>query len=332
MNQNHLKSLCLHFNLGFPKQEPQRVHGGLLHVMWRLNTDKASFAIKQLSKDIVLTDESVIKNYELSERIASRFAALGIPGVFAIEKFGKYLFMTNGIGFLVYPWVDAIALDKDAVSIPQVLEVARILSKIHLMNLNVPEIEDAEFDIYDNNKIVAFVGLAKKQNLPFSADLMENLVALLEINKNYHSAISILKNHTVVSHGDLDQKNVLWDDSMNPILIDWECVRRVNPTYEIINAALDWSGITTIFDKDLFGEMISTYKGVGGIIDQGILEAVFYGVLGNWINWMVYNIQRASNQQDPEQQKIGTEQVSQVLLTILRLKRLIPELIRSISK
>ena len=67
MNQNHLKSLCQHFNLGHQKQEPERVHGGLLHTMWRLNTDKASFAIKQLSKDIDLTDDRVIKNYVTSQ-------------------------------------------------------------------------------------------------------------------------------------------------------------------------------------------------------------------------------------------------------------------------
>ena len=69
--------------------------------MWRLNTNKASFAIKQLSKDIVLTDERVIKNYELSERIASHFVALGVPAVSAIEKSDKYLFIINGTGFLV---------------------------------------------------------------------------------------------------------------------------------------------------------------------------------------------------------------------------------------
>ncbi|WBV68636.1 hypothetical protein PGH46_17525 [Legionella pneumophila] len=117
MNSNHIKRLCQHFNLGDPTQEPQRVSGGLLHIMWQLNTDKGSFAIKQLSKDINLTDYHVIRNYELSENIASGFIALGIPAVTAIEKSGKHLFIINETGFLVYPWVNAKALDKDAVSV-----------------------------------------------------------------------------------------------------------------------------------------------------------------------------------------------------------------------
>jgi hypothetical protein len=39
----------------------------LLHIMWRLDTDKGSYAIKQLSKDIDLQDNQVIKNYELPD-------------------------------------------------------------------------------------------------------------------------------------------------------------------------------------------------------------------------------------------------------------------------
>ena len=77
--------------------------------------DKGSYAIKQLSKDIDLQDDQVIKNYEFSESIASRFSALGIPAVSAIENTGQYLFMGDETGFLLYPWVDAKALDQNAV-------------------------------------------------------------------------------------------------------------------------------------------------------------------------------------------------------------------------
>ncbi len=54
MNQTHIRQVSQHFDLGTPTQAPTRVHGGLLHIMWRLDTDKGSYAIKQLSKDIDL--------------------------------------------------------------------------------------------------------------------------------------------------------------------------------------------------------------------------------------------------------------------------------------
>ena len=72
--------------------------------------------------------------------------------------------------------------------------------------------------------------------------------------------------------------------------------------------------------------MLRTYQQAGGSIDNSVVEAAFYGVMGNWINWMVYNIKRAICSQDEEQKQTGIEQVNQVLSTILRVKKLMPEL------
>ncbi len=57
MNPNSLNQIVLHFNLGDPLQPLVRVYGGLLHKMWRLDTNKGSYAIKQLSKAIDLKNE-----------------------------------------------------------------------------------------------------------------------------------------------------------------------------------------------------------------------------------------------------------------------------------
>jgi hypothetical protein len=122
--------------------------------MWRLDTDKGSYASKQLSKDIDLKNERVIKNYEFSEKIASRFSALGIPDVPAIENTGQYLFMIEETGFLVYPWVDAKALDQHAVSEHHALKIATILAKMHYLNLDEPEITQPEFYTHTDQNIL----------------------------------------------------------------------------------------------------------------------------------------------------------------------------------
>ncbi|MGE0207183.1 MAG: phosphotransferase, partial [Candidatus Babeliales bacterium] len=154
---------------------------------------------------------------------------------------------------------------------------------------------------------------------------------LLDINENYINAIDILRGNIVISHGDLDQKNVMWTDENQPLLIDWESARKLNPTYEIINAALDWSGITTGFNKELFCSMIYAYKEAGGIIDMRYIDAAFWGVLGNWINWMVYNIKRVIEPQNFEEKKLGEAQVHQVLPTILNIYKVKHELINVIN-
>ncbi|WPY00716.1 Putative aminoglycoside phosphotransferase C-terminal domain protein [Candidatus Trichorickettsia mobilis] len=123
---------------------------------------------------------------------------------------------------------------------------------------------------------------------------------------------------------------MLWTDKKQPLLIDWESARKLNPTYEIVNAALDWSGVTTNLKINLFHKMLKSYSESGGLIEKCMVEAAFYGVMGNWINWTVYNINRAINQTDLEQKNIEIEQVMQVLPTILRVKTLMPELISEI--
>ncbi|MDP3269641.1 MAG: aminoglycoside phosphotransferase family protein [Legionella sp.] len=327
MKNYQIESICSYFKLGMPTKPPKRIYGGLLHVMWHLQTDKNIYAVKQLSKDINLSDDHIVENYNLTEHIASQFIQKGIPAVCATEQAGNYLFIIDDVGFLVYPWIVAKALDKDIVSESPALQIAVILARLHEINLQVPEILEPEYDIHTNDNLIALTQRAEEYRCSFSMLLNMHLADLLSANTAYHQAVPVLKKHSVVSHGDLDQKNVLWDKANNPILIDWECARKLNPTYEIVNGSLDWSGITTQFNPELFNKMIQTYKIAGGIINKSDFEASFYDVLGNWINWFAYNIERSCNPIDSEQRLMGIEQVTQVIPTILRINDLIKKLV-----
>ncbi len=330
MNQKHLKHLSKHFNLDQQVQTPERIHGGLLHIMWSLDTDKGSYAIKQLSKDIDLKNQQIIKNYELSEEIASRFVAQGIPGVCAIAQSGKYLFMIDETGFLVYPWVNAKALDQHAVSEPHALKITTILAKMHCLNLDEPEITQPEFYTHTNQKILELLDRAESFTCPFATNLRKNQKNILAANEAYQNAIPILKTGIIVSHGDLDQKNVLWDNSNNPIIIDWESACKINPTYDLINTAFYWSGITSNFDMALFFKMIEAYQKAGGIINKEHVVAACDGAF-SWIGWLVYNIERSCARGESEHKNVGIEQVHQTLATILRLQMVMPKVIKIIE-
>ena len=206
--------------------------------------------------------------------------------------------------------------------------------RLRPINLEVPEIVGTEFGIHTNDKILELINKAESLNCPFANDLRRNQDKIFAINDAYQNAIPILKQEIIVSHGDLDQKNVLWDVYDNPILIDWESACKVNPTYDIINTAFYWSGITTDnFNQALFIEIIRSYQRSGGIINQNHVEAAFYGTY-SWLGWMVYNIERACKT-DPSslnQKEIGVEQVQQTLQTILKLNFVIPKLITLVEE
>ncbi|HAT8893442.1 TPA: aminoglycoside phosphotransferase family protein [Legionella pneumophila] len=330
MNKTQLEIICKKLNIQIPGEPPKRVYGGLLHKMWYLESNNFKFAVKQLNDRIQLTEE-VRFQYELTEEIAFQFSQHNIPAVHAIKTENNYLIFSEVEAFLVYPWITAKALDKDAISEIHALKIAALLAKIHRINLNIPELSAQEFDIHPNEKISVLIDQSASQNLVFKEQLKSNQGIIIELNDLYQKAIPILQSSSVVSHGDLDQKNVLWDKNNAPFLIDWESARKLNPTYEIVNCALDWSGITTpLFHKPLFIKMLRTYASSGITINHAHLEAAFYGVLGNWINWLVYNIERSFSS-DKEQQNIGIEQVLQVLPTIIQVKMNSTELIQLVT-
>ena len=331
MNRSQLETICKKLKINQPCDLPQRVYGGLLHKMWYLECNGSQFAVKQLNSRIQLTEE-VKSQYELTEEIAFLFSKHTIPAIHALKIENNYLILSEDEAFLVYPWIAAKALDKDAISEVHALKIAAFLAKIHCINLNVPELSAQEFDIHPNEKISVLIDQSASQNLVFKEQLKSNQRIIIELNELYQKVIPILQSSSVVSHGDLDQKNVLWDKNDTPFLIDWESARKLNPTYEIVNCALDWSGITTpLFHKPLFIKMLKTYAFSGITIDHEHLEAAFYGVLGNWINWLVYNIERSFSS-DKEQQDISIEQVLQVLPTIIQVKASITELTQLVTR
>lgn len=135
MSPNQLVEICRAFNLGNPIGRPERVYGGLLHLMWKVNTDNGTYAIKQLSQDIDLKDEGVRKNYELTERIALRFSKQGVTAINSIEKEGAHLIEAGKNSFLIYPWVEVYAFYKDLVSKPHALKIFKIIAKMHKIKI-----------------------------------------------------------------------------------------------------------------------------------------------------------------------------------------------------
>ncbi len=331
MTPQQLSKICKDFDLGAPFSKPMSVEGGLLHRMWKIETERGVYAIKELSPHINLQDQRIYSNYELTEEIAERFVKQGIPAIAAFQFHGKHLLEIEGSYFLMYPWVNAQAIDSKVISESHALKITRVLAKIHHINLAVPRPEDAHSEPYTTEQLLTTLKKAEEFHCPFAADLRMYQQELIAIKNAYVCSVEPLKQYMVMTHGDLDQKNVLWDAQGSPILIDWEAATFLNPTYDLINTALYWSGITTEqFDQTLFIKMIEAYLKAGGIIDYALLPASLNGAC-SWIHWFVYNIERSCSPGEAEQKKRGIEQVNQTLATMLRLWKAMPDLLRALG-
>ncbi len=331
MKNKFLIEICKIFDLGASTATPTRVHGGLLHRMWKIQTTKGIYAVKQLSSDINLQDEAINNNYELTEEIAARFVKQGIPAIAALKYQDKHLLEIEGSYFLVYLWVNATAIDSKVISEMHALKMAEILAKIHQINLAVPQPKDSHSELYTTEQLLNIIKKAEESHCPFAADLRAREQDLIAIKDAYVRSVEPLKQHRVMTHGDLDQKNVLWDEDKQPILIDWEAATFLNPTYDLINTALYWSGIITEqFDQALFVKMIAAYQKAGGVIDYALLPISLDGACA-WIHWLVYNIERSCVSGESEQKTMGIEQVNQTLATLLRLRKATPNLLLALG-
>ena len=326
-NNAHLEALCSRLDLGAPGGPLKRVYGGLQHTMWRLDTAYGSYAIKQLSEDADLADPAAGKHFNTTESLAAAFAARGVPAVFAHSAGGDFLQLIDGAGYLVYGWREGTTLGIERVSEEHALVVARMLAGMHRLNLAFPDLEPQDFDVHSEDNITMVVEFAGALQAPLADTLQRALPTFLEIVDAQPGAIGTLERHLVACHGDLDQKNVLWDSDGKPALIDWESARRLNPTYEALLEALNWSGIWSRFEPAICRRFIAAYEEAGGVIEQEAVAASYHCILGDWLYWLMHNVGRCLGLENVQQRAAAESQVAFSLAVLQRIMDHVPQLL-----
>ena len=306
--------------LGNPLQEPQAVSGGLLHRVWRLDTTQGTFALKQLNTAI-MQKPHIYDSYRLSERIATAMAAQGIPAVAALTCNGDPLQVIENDTVIVYRWIEGETLSAEAVEPERARLIGALLARMHALHLQFPALPRPDWEHFRADDWDLLTVHAYDMGIPWATPARAVMHSLLEWSKLSEQAGEKLSHSYVISHRDLGQKNVLWQDDHTPLLIDWEAAGLVNPTMELVSTALDWSGFATgVVREDTFVAMMESYVAGGGVVrDAGI--DVLHGVMGIWLNWLVFNMRRSLGESifDEEERQLG---IRETPLAIARLRTL----------
>jgi thiamine kinase-like enzyme len=325
-NAHHLERLCELFDLGTPDWKPSRVSGGFHHRMWRLDARGASYAIKQFADDVDIGDAATCTRLNATELTATEFASRGIPALASLSCRGRHLQVMEGVGYLVFPWTDWKARRKNDIGQYHAQTVARILARMHRADIHVAGLDEESTWPLTVERITDLLTLARKRNVHDAEYMLERLADIVAVIERQHSAHAILSQKKIVSHGDLDHKNVLWSEAGDPLLIDWESARPINPTYELLTEALDWSGITAHFEHGPFEKFLLAYVEAGGEIAVERVPAAFDAILGAWVNWMLYNVGRAAGLEGLRRRGLGSEQIDLSVTALLRLEKNISRL------
>ncbi|WNQ11311.1 phosphotransferase [Paenibacillus aurantius] len=324
-NEKPWAKLCSDLQLGEPTGVPEAVSGGLLHRLVALDTTRGKYAVKRLNPGIMARPEAK-GNFVRSERVAC-LAFHAVPALPALLKKGTALQEIGGHFYLVYQWVDGRALKPDQLTEAHAEKMGTILARLHetdFTELDLPPeappgVLSFPWETYLKKGIEAKAEWAKP--------LLTVIGCLYDWQDQANGAANRLDGERVISHRDLDPKNVLWQGNQ-PTVIDWESAGWIHPLCDLAETAVYWSQDGARYTNDArFRAFLKGYGAIktGGEADwRTVLEDGFAGPLA----WLDYNLKRSLRMEgsDEEEQQLGTRQAVQTLDTLQRYANSLPRL------
>lgn len=291
--QKDIEKLIKKENLGTMVKSITKVNGGLSHRMHKVVTDKGIYAIKELNSGVMKRQEAY-SNFAFSEQVTDIAKENGITAIGAIKlKNNDIMRKINNRYFMVFAWIEGKTLKAEKITEKHCEIIGETLAKIH--NIDFSKIEDNErkkinIEQFDWNK---YLELAKKENKDYLNILEQNIEILYELNKKANEAIKCVNENLIISHTDLDRKNVMWRD-YKPFIIDWEASGYINPTIELIQVAWYWSGgDVENLDYNKFEIVVNSYKKYAKKeIDTNIEKLIYADIYGG-LGWLNYNFKRS---------------------------------------
>lgn len=290
----------------------EQVSGGFLHRMYKVETERGTYAVKCLNPEI-MGREGVLANYERAEKIEGILEKEDIPIVAAMTVNGKKMQNIEGQYFYIFHWQEGQITNWNNITNEQCYTAGNILGKIHAIDPQKVSHKESEMSHIDWHE---YLRRANEQNSEITTVLADNNQLLIAVEKELNGARKSLPDLLCISNEDMDPKNIMWNEG-KPYVIDLECLDYGNPISHVLQLSLQWSGITTC---NLEVEKITAFfDGYLNAYDNGFRAyGDVFGLAYTWVEWLEYNIQRALGTcVDEEERMMG---ISEVRNTIDRIQ------------
>lgn len=281
-----LYKISKELGLGTLLEPPHQLHGGFIHRMYALFTDRGRYAVKLLNPHI-MARPTAMENFRRAEALESMLEETDLPILPALSFRGRKMQESGGQFFYLYEYFDGRALKSDEITIQHCRRIGEILARIHGIERREAAFEREPLAI-DWDDLIAQLAVNHPE---LHALLTANRDLLYESQARANEAFAKVPAVQTICHGDMDSKNVLWRGS-DCRVIDLECLGRSNPYIELYELALCWSGLENCHvDLPRFRALISAYASAGGILpaDWTVIHDANCGRL----EWLEYNVLRA---------------------------------------
>ena len=315
--QKTIEQLCTKYNLGLLISEPIPVSGGLLHEMYHVTTHLGEYAVKALNPEVMRRPEAM-QNMINSERIADKLKER-VSLVVAIDFNGQYVVEVDGTYFMVYEWQEGESVFASAITANHCAQIGKVLGRIHVADIKVPDVKmpdvPSDVQLHKLYNWEHWLEQAKEQNVDCYAVLSENIANLQKWDKAVLESRRELIKEQVISHRDLDPKNVLWQEE-KPLVIDWESAGFVNPYQELVEVLNYWIvDENGKYDKKKFDALIQSYgvrKDIMHVNWKTVINSGFDGMHG----WLDYSLKRALDGETDAEKCEGLKQVIDTINTL----------------
>ena len=297
-----IKQLISKCDLGILIEEPKRIEGALLNKMFKISTNKGVYVLKALNPEI-LSREDGKKNAIFTEKVSNIVKSKGIKCIPAYEINGELLHSIEDKHFLIFDWFEGKSITEEELTIEKCNKIAKELALLHQIDFS--SIKNECNIYYDLDEINFDFYLSKIKNEKIKNLLNEVKNRFSQLDKESIKNMEYFKNKQVISHRDLDLRNILWDKNDEPVIIDWESCGLINPTSEAIDTAWYWAGGKDYFDKIKYKSFLDTYVEQGGKLED--YDKSFKAVYKPRFNWLEFNLKRITifDSLDEEEKKLG---------------------------
>ncbi|MCT4791969.1 MULTISPECIES: phosphotransferase [Exiguobacterium] len=310
------KTISRRFKLGELLTEPDPLSGGLLHKMFLLQTTTGTYAIKLLNP-IILSRPTARQKFIDSERIVTALAG-EVSALPALTINGSALHQIGTQYYLVFQWVDGWTLPIHQVTPNHAELIGEQLAQIHTADLSSLPIQQTLAPSESPVSWDIFAEKIRQQGLTVLEPYLSDLKRIKRWDNEASSALKQWRGTSVLSHRDLDAKNVLWKSGA-PILIDWESAGPIHPMHDFLETALYWSlDEQNRVRRDHFKAFFKGYHAAGGRLNYSLEPALSAGYASK-LGWLAYSLSKSLHL-EPVTEKEQQVAVQQVLETLKALK------------
>ena len=309
------------FELGDPIGPMATVPGAWSNRVFRLRTEAGSFAVKEMRNPWAdpRWEEGLESAWEVE--LAARRAGIAVPEPVPNPDDGGPLGWVPRLGggeapVRVHRWVEGRPAPPAPVRPALASWAGTVLARLHSLALPVeePDLYPPSHAI-DPGEWSRLRAAAIGARAPWATHLAA-VDPVLGRLAGLARADEARRAEAVMTHGDLDTKNIVLSAGAGPHLCDWDVAGPWRPAAELADVALSLGAWA---DLGVSRAVLAAYAGMGGRVPRFRPEDLGFSLTKS-LDWLVFNVERAIGLRpaSPEAARMGADLVPGLVDGLLR--------------